>query len=277
MSISKYANYKRLLTNPYIYGALFIIRASTGRNAMHIAASIIANLQSTFEGIYNIKEAVAGESNQTVRDSLSVFAYGVYSDTVSRVYTITITRAGSVGVAECAITDSLGVDTVLSDVVINSGQEISIGTKGVKLKFNMQGTDAFVVGDSWTIDCNHLYRTNTRQVVQAEGGPQHLQTPGIAFAFQGIEYRDLGSSNKYKCDMNVSVELWIGNCQNGDINTNILYGLEDIEYALLLDPSRGGYAQDTRIINCTPFLPVPGQPFAAISVELGIWFDNYIQ
>lgn len=244
---------------------------------MHIASNIISNLQSTFEGIYNIGEATPSGTNQTAGESLSVYPYGIYDDNVSRVYTVTITLGGTIGVAQCSVADSLGVDVVQSDIVILNDTEISVGTKGVKIKFNMQSNDEFVVGDSWTISCNNLYRTNTRQVLQAEAGPHHLDTPGIAFAFNSIEYEDFGSSNKYKCDMRVSVELWIGNCQDGDMNNTILLGLEDIEYALMLDPSRGGYAQDTRIISCTPFLPVPGQPFAAISVELGIWFDNYIQ
>lgn len=244
----------------------------------HTATSILEALQLTFETIFNIGSPVPSNNNSMSTESLSVVSSGIYQSTVSRVYTVTITQGGQIGVTRCSITDSLNSDSVLSNVLIQNGAEINVGSRGAKITFTLNTTDEFVTGDNWTIQCNHLYYTNVKNVVQAQVTPTTLdELPSIAFAFTNIPYDDNGSSNNFRCDMEVNAELWIAQNDSQNIQSQLLYGLKDIERALKSNPLLDGYAKDTKIINCQPFLPVPGRPFAAISVDIGIWFDNYIQ
>lgn len=243
----------------------------------HIVGSILSDLQTTFESIYNVSEPVAGGSNQTTTDCLSVKTSGLYQSTVDRTYTVTISTGGAPGTAQCTIVDSIGTDPVALPQTIDNDVAIGLGALGATIEFNLQGTDVFVVGDLWVVTCKHDYYTNVKSVIQAQGAPQHLDTlPGIAFAFGGIKYSDDGSSDMYHCDVVVPVELWISEQTGQNIQTKLLYALKDIEHAVQSDPSRGGVAIDSFLLDAEPFLPVPGQPFAAISVSLGIRFKNTI-
>lgn len=250
---------------------------------MHIAESILNNLQTTFEGIFNVGNPIPDSENSELADGICIVTGGQYSDVengvwIDRDYELEIVTGGMSGIAECTITDiTYGNDSVSGNVLIVSNQEINLGSKGAKITFTIPAGEELTLGDKWLIQCKN-YSTNVRTVIQAQASPQHLESlPGIAYAFTSIPYRDNGESNKSHCEMSVAIELWLKETENQKIQPKLLSALKDLEHALMSDPSRGGNAQDTRIINCEPYLPVPNSPFAAISVEVGIWFDNYIQ
>ena len=50
--------------------------------------------------------------------------------------------------------------------------------------------------------------------------------------------------------------------------------LADVEKALMVDPTRGGNAEDTNILNNTPFETLEGQPSFGIIVELEIIYKH---
>lgn len=240
----------------------------------HPIETILDNLQTTFESIFNISGPVADAGNSVQPDNVCIVAGGEYVG-VDRSYTVEIVTGGLSGIARCSITDSLGLDSTIVSVVIISDQPVSIGSYGANLTFTL-GSDSLIVGDKWVIKCKNYY-TNIKEVVEAEGTPTTLSAlPGIAFAFSELPY-DYPSSSGIKCDSVFMAELWVQQPDKNKVQRELVKGLSDIERALNLDVTRGGVAQDTKILSSKPFLPVPGSPFAALSVEIGIWFDHYIK
>lgn len=241
----------------------------------HPAETILDNLQATFESIFNASSPVANVNNTTQDDNTCIVTSGEYVSTGNQ-YEIEIVTGGISGIVQCSITGMLGVDSVIGNVTIVSGQPIALGTSGAMITFSF-GSDLLALGDKWIVECKN-YHTNIRTVIEAEATPQHLESlPGIAFAIAEIPYEDNGCSNKFRCDLSVVAELWIQQPDKNKIQRELIKGLSDIERALNVDVSRGGVAQDTKVLSSKPFLPVPGSPFAALSVEIGIWFDHYIK
>jgi hypothetical protein len=50
--------------------------------------------------------------------------------------------------------------------------------------------------------------------------------------------------------------------------------LADVEKAIMVDPTRGGNAEDTNILNNTPFETIDGQPSFGVVVELEIVYKH---
>lgn len=85
--------------------------------------------------------------------------------------------------------------------------------------------------------------------------------------------------NPYKtCLLTVYLDLW--NRQDADSTAdtdtilNSIYG--DIEKALMVDITRGGYAIDTNVRSAAPFETVEGQPHAGLTIEIEIQYQHLI-
>jgi hypothetical protein len=181
------------------------------------------------------------------------------------------------GVARCIISDSNNTDSVLTPVVINDGVAIELGRRGAKIKFSGVGIVNFAVGDSWTVNCQHSYFTNVRKVYEAELVPQTITTfPALVYAPGRIPYDLQGSSSNYRCDMTLHIELWVSKHESVSVRSALLFALKDIENLIASDPMCGGYANDVILTDSDFYLPVQGSPFAAVSVEISIWYNNII-
>jgi hypothetical protein len=78
------------------------------------------------------------------------------------------------------------------------------------------------------------------------------------------------------CKLTVYLDAWIRQAQDDPQSTDTLLNslLGDIEKALMLDYTRGGYAKDTNIKSNVLFETLEGQPQAGIIVELEIIYQH---
>lgn len=84
------------------------------------------------------------------------------------------------------------------------------------------------------------------------------------------------SYNLTDCNLSIMLDLWIREAEtstaDSEVVMNSLFG--DIEKALTLDITRGGYARDTRIVSATPFETVEGEPLFGLAIELEIIYAH---
>ncbi len=77
-------------------------------------------------------------------------------------------------------------------------------------------------------------------------------------------------------NMTVYCDLWIrqdpDDTASTDTIVNSLYG--DIEKALMIDRTRGGFAVDSTISAGEPFETVEGQPHAGMTIELSVQYQH---
>lgn len=85
------------------------------------------------------------------------------------------------------------------------------------------------------------------------------------------------SPNPYfTCRLSVYLDVWIRQDEaEGQATDTVLSGiLGDIEKALMVNNTRGGYAIDTNIKSNVPFETVEGQPHAGLTIELEILYQH---
>lgn len=244
---------------------------------MHKARSVIEFYRAKFITMQNIGDPVANVGNGNDTGLLSVVTSGKYVSTVDRTYTVTVATGGEVGVAVCSISDGIGGS--YSNIAIVPGTEQNLGSHGAKIKFDLLNSEyEFSLGDSWTIQCKHSYNYSVKEVKNARVNPQALNSlPGIAFTATELSYNQAGTSNNNTIIMRMNVDMWFNIPVDEDVEPYLFDALEDLETALTEDPQCGNnIAEDIEIYECTPYLPVPGEPIAAISVEFGVRFYNRI-
>ena len=74
------------------------------------------------------------------------------------------------------------------------------------------------------------------------------------------------------CELTVYLDLWVRHDKDASESTDTYLNslLLDIENALMIDYTRGGYARDTKISNLEPFRGVEGNPHAGVNIEVEI-------
>lgn len=72
----------------------------------------------------------------------------------------------------------------------------------------------------------------------------------------------------------LQIETWLRVENKEDMNTDICKVLADIEKALMTNPSRGGYAIDTRLVSNETFIESINSPRCAILLTVEIDYQN---
>lgn len=84
------------------------------------------------------------------------------------------------------------------------------------------------------------------------------------------------SYNLTDCHLSVMLDLWIREAETSTDDSEVVMNslFCDIEKALTLDITRGGYARDTRIVSATPFETMEGEPLFGLAIELEIIYAH---
>ena len=82
-----------------------------------------------------------------------------------------------------------------------------------------------------------------------------------------------------ECRLSVMIDLWIrhdttANPGSTDAILNSIFA--DIEKALMVDYTRGGYAVNTYVTNVVPFETAKGQPYAGLIIETEILYMHFV-
>lgn len=114
---------------------------------------------------------------------------------------------------------------------------------------------------------------------------QRFKQQGNSFAkvpviiqYAGDETKDPGPDPMTSCKFPVYVGCYIKHDSNSDPKaTDELINslLADIEKALMIDVTRGGYAESTFCTSNSIFQMAEGQPYAGIFIEVEIIYNHY--
>lgn len=107
-----------------------------------------------------------------------------------------------------------------------------------------------------------------------KGNP--LQAVPCIVINSGLEEKKPEPNPQATCKFSVYLDVWMRQDDDATDPSDKISAslLADVEKALMVDPTRGGYAEDTNIINNTPFETVDGQPSFGIIVELEIIYKH---
>lgn len=90
-------------------------------------------------------------------NDISVAADATYVNKVDTTYILQCTKASAAGTfagAEFKVTDTTGTDVATFFTITQNNEEVAVGTKGLKLLFNMhEGTTQLTVGDTFSVSC----------------------------------------------------------------------------------------------------------------------------
>lgn len=92
----------------------------------------------------------------------------------------------------------------------------------------------------------------------------------------GREEKDPAPNPQATAKLTVFIDLWTRQDDDDTSDTDTLLDslLLDIEKALAVDYTRGGYAEDTIIRGITPFETVEGSPHCGLMIELEIVYKH---
>jgi len=242
----------------------------------HKRESIIANIVAALQSIVNVGKPVADAGNSAPPDGLVVETSGNFTHTTKTNYLVQVTTGGVSGAAKVAITDtSTGTDTVALAQTVTSGADISLGTRGGKIRFSLGAAEVLTFGDKWTVACD-VFNTTAKEVKRVRAAGVTVDAfPSWVVAEAPQDY-DSVDGNKYVNKMRVQVEGWAEEYDKDVIGATLTKMLQDAEAALAYDPSRGGFAFDTRFVRNEPGVPIEGRPFGVISIEIEVEYHQTI-
>lgn len=92
----------------------------------------------------------------------------------------------------------------------------------------------------------------------------------------GQEEKQMSPNPYFTCRLSVYLDVWIRQDEADATATDVILSgiLGDIEKALMIDNTRGGFAIDTNIKNNVPFETVEGQPHAGLTIELEVLYQH---
>jgi hypothetical protein len=92
----------------------------------------------------------------------------------------------------------------------------------------------------------------------------------------GQEEKQMSPNPYFTCRLSVYLDVWIRQDEADATATDVILSgiLGDIEKAMLIDNTRGGFAIDTNIKSNVPFETVEGQPHAGLTIELEILYQH---
>jgi len=78
------------------------------------------------------------------------------------------------------------------------------------------------------------------------------------------------------CTLTISLDIWLRDDDDETVNsdTRINSVLLDVEKALMLDYTRGGYAQETHLRQITPFVVIDGGANYGVQVEVEVIYKH---
>jgi hypothetical protein len=100
--------------------------------------------------------------------------------------------------------------------------------------------------------------------------------PTIVVQFDS-ESKSLGPSDQYTCDLTIGIDIWAvhdTSTVTGSTWTLIDSLVTDVEKALNLDNSRGGYAHDSEISTVSPFRLSEGMPFVGATIQMSVTYAH---
>jgi len=119
--------------------------------------------------------------------------------------------------------------------------------------------------------------TNTITTVQrwTQKGNVFQAIPAIVIN-AGQEEKQQTPNPQATCKLTVFLDVWH---RQDDTDTTpsdqvISSLIADVEKAIMADYTRGGYAEDTRVLNNVPFETVDGMPSFGVQIELEITYKH---
>lgn len=234
---------------------------------MHIRETIMQNIKTTLEGIVSIGAAIPNAANSGLPNDLIVQTGGTYTHTAQFNYAVEVTTAGASGVAKVSVTGS----EISGPHTVTSGTPITVGTKGVQVTFTFTGE--LIIGDKWTIKAD-IYENTLRDIFRVNQAGMQMNEFPSAIIQDGDQSYGEPQGEMYTPSMRVIIGIWV----KAEHDTGALLNsiLSDIEYAVSLDPSRGGLAFDTTLVSAEPLIDEEVKPFAAITIELAVSYKQVI-
>jgi len=127
---------------------------------------------------------------------------------------------------------------------------------------------AIVAGETYnnTIASAQRYKSN---------GNDLINIPCIIIT-AGPENKDPSPSPLYTCKLTVFIDIWTRQPETDTTSTDTILNslLGDVEKALMIDITRGGYAIDTNFLSNVPFDTVEGSPHIGITVSVEITYQH---
>jgi len=92
----------------------------------------------------------------------------------------------------------------------------------------------------------------------------------------GQEEKQMSPNPYFTCRLSVYLDVWIRQDEADATATDVILSgiLGDIEKAMMIDNTRGGFAIDTNIKSNVPFETVEGQPHAGLTIELEVLYQH---
>ena len=92
----------------------------------------------------------------------------------------------------------------------------------------------------------------------------------------GQEEKQMSPNPYFTCRLSVYLDVWIRQDEADATATDVILSgiLGDIEKAIMIDNTRGGFAIDTNIKSNVPFETVEGQPHAGLTIELEVLYQH---
>lgn len=108
-----------------------------------------------------------------------------------------------------------------------------------------------------------------------QNGNPLKDTPCIIIS-AGREEKEPSPHPQSTATFSVFVDLWFRQAETDTQDTDAILNslLMDIEKALAMDITRGGYAVDTNIRSVTPFETVVGQAHCGLMIELEVLYEH---
>lgn len=86
---------------------------------------------------------------------------------------------------------------------------------------------------------------------------------------------DSGEKGKTYKALSIQIEAWLKSEPKSEMNGAINKMLHDIEKALMIDPHRGGYAIDTRMVSNDVFIESIGSPRCGLVVSIEVDYQHW--
>ena len=123
-----------------------------------------------------------------------------------------------------------------------------------------------------TVAAGYANDVNVQEWQQKGNDLEPAATTPVIVINMGPEEKEHKPSFIINCILDVVLDVWVISPANTETKLNSLLG--DIEKILAIDHTRGGYAENTHLINAVTFETVRGQPYAGITITVKIKYKH---
>jgi len=129
-----------------------------------------------------------------------------------------------------------------------------------------------------TITTAHGYNNTITSVQRWSQKGNNLQSIPAIIINSGQEAKQQEPNPQATCKFTIYLDVWT---RQDDTDTTpsdqVVSGLiADVEKAMMVDYTRGGYAEDTHIMNNVPFETVEGMPSFGVQIEVEITYKHLL-